>query len=87
MLAFPRRVLHAQDHDFIGELIEHVIDEIGIFARHDLGHSLGLLQPANVREQDQVLQSVVNCSANPPRMDYARGDSRRHEQRSQPRGA
>jgi hypothetical protein len=39
-----------------------------IFERH-----FGLLQPANMREQDQVLQSVVNGCANPPRSGWIMG--------------
>ena len=54
-------------------VIDRVIDEISIFARHDLAHAFDFLFPADKRKQDQSLQAVVDCFPHTPRAGWTTG--------------
>jgi len=50
MLTFLGGMLHAEDHDLIGGLIDRVVDKIPKSSRHNLAHALDLLGSAYMWE-------------------------------------
>src|SRR5882672_828822 len=67
MLAFARRVLNGDNDDFLGRLVDHVIDKIGIGPRHQLANALDLLLPSDLRKQNKVLKRSKDSGAHAQR--------------------
>src|ERR1700722_3046092 len=60
VLALLRRMLHVEDDDFFGFLVNGIVDEVRIFRRHDLAHAFSALAASHLRKQNQILQSLID---------------------------
>ena len=60
MLALTRWMLDGEDDNFLGLVVNDVIDQIWIPPRHQLAHALDLLLPPDMRKQNQTLERFKN---------------------------
>ena len=58
MLARLRGMLNREDNNFIGRVINLVIDQVGIAPRHQFAHALHILPPPRSRKQNQILERL-----------------------------
>ena len=59
MLPKLRWVLNVEDDDFFGGVVHRVVDEVSVFARHELAHTFRLLDATSTRKEEQVLQKIT----------------------------
>jgi hypothetical protein len=57
-------MLDREYHGFVSALVDRVIDEIGISARHEFADALDVLTTTDSREKSQVLQGTEYRVAN-----------------------
>src|ERR1700730_12325353 len=72
-----RGMPNREDHDLLRSLVDHVIDEIAIFGRHEFADAFDILGTTDRRKKRQVLKRAQYCILSPraPRTDYAYADT------------
>ena len=60
-------MLNVEYDDFLGGLIDGVIDEVAIFLHHEFSHAFDFLPSAGARKQNQVFQVVIDSGADASR--------------------
>ena len=54
-------MLNRKDHDFLSSLVDHVIDELTVFGRHEFADAFDILGTTDRRKKYQILKRAQYC--------------------------